>query len=68
MKPLRVEILRYTECIQETQNLAKHVNPPSTKGDILESTSWKVSEKELSVHDIRVAIKDGKALFMQDEL
>ena len=29
------------------------------KGDGYEAANWKVSEKEFSVHDIQVAIKDG---------
>ena len=38
------------------------------KGNGYEADNWKVHDKEFSVHDIRVAIKDGLHLSMQDEL
>ena len=33
-----------------------------------EAAIWKVCDKELSVHDICVVIKDGLPSYMQDEL
>ena len=68
VKPFCVGILCYTDNVQDMYNLAKHLHPPSVKGDIFEADSCKVRYKEYSVHDIRVAIKDGLHLSMQDEL
>ena len=68
VKPFRVGILCYTDNVQDMYNLAKHLHPPSIKGGIFEAESFKVRYKESSVQDIRVAIKDGLHLSMQDEL
>ena len=38
------------------------------KGNGYEADNWKVHDKEFSVHDIRVAIKDGLPSSMHDEL
>ena len=68
LKPFRVRILCYDECAQEMHEIARYPPRPSTKGEIFEAASWKVRDKELSVHDIRVDIKYGIPLSMQDEL
>ena len=59
VKPLCVVILSYAERVQDIHDLAKHLPPPLMKGESFESANWKVCDKELSVHEIRVAIKDA---------
>ena len=68
VKPLCVGILRYAEHVQDIHDLAKHLTPPSTKGESFETDNWTVSNKELSVQEIRVAIKGGISSPMQDDL
>ena len=50
------------------QDLVKHLPPSSMKGDGYESASCKIHNKELSVDNILVEIKDGLPSSMQDEL
>ena len=47
-------------------DLAKHLTPPSMKGGDYEAANWKAPNKEFSVDDIRVDIKDGLPSSMQD--
>ena len=68
MKPFRVGVLRYTDPVQDMNDLEKHLYLPSIKGNSFEAYSWKVRNKEFSVHYIRVAIKDGLHLSMHDYL
>ena len=49
-------------------DLENHLPPPLMKGENFEAASWKVRNKEFSAHGIRVVIKDGLSLSMQDEL
>ena len=49
-------------------NLAKYKPPTSMKGNSFDEASWKVRNKELSVYENRVAIKDGLPSSMQDNL
>ena len=49
-------------------NLAKHPPPSSIKGNSFKVANCIVREKELSVHEIQVSIKDRLPLSMQDEL
>ena len=45
VKPFRVGIIRYTQRIQEMNNLAKNLPPPSLKGDDYEAVNWKFRDK-----------------------
>ena len=38
------------------------------KGGGYEAANWKLCDKEFSVHDIRVVVKDGLPSFIQDDL
>ena len=49
-------------------DLEKHISNLSIKGGGYEEENWKVCDKEFSVHDIWVAIKDWLPSSMQDEL
>ena len=68
LKPFRVVILHYAERVEEMHDLAKQLPPPLMKGKSFESANWKVRNRELSVHEIRVLVKDGPPSSMQDEL
>ena len=59
VNPFRVGILRYAKRIQDMHDLANNLPPPLMKGNGYEEYNWKFRNKELSVHDIRVAIRDG---------
>ena len=58
VNPLCVIIIRYAKHVKEIHELEKHLPPPSIKGDGYEVYNWKFCDKEFSVHDIRVHIKD----------
>ena len=68
MKPFCVGIIRYAKRVIDMHDLAKYLSPPSTKGKIYEVANWKVLNQELSVNEIRIAIKDGILPPMQYEL
>ena len=59
VKPFLVGILRYAKRIQDMHDLANNLPPPLMKGNGYEEYNWKFRNKEFSVHDIRVAIRDG---------
>ena len=68
VKPFCVGILHHAERVQEMHELAKNLSTPLMKGNGYEAYNWKLRDKELSVYDIQVAIKDGIPSSMQDEL
>ena len=49
-------------------DLENHPPPHFMKGKSFEAYNWKVGDKELYVHEIRVVIKNGLPSSMQDEL
>ena len=67
LKPFRVVIIRYAERVKEMHDLSKNLPPDSMKGDSFEADNWKFGTKELSVHEIRVAIEGGLPLSIQDD-
>ena len=68
VKPFRVGIIQYVKRVHDIHNLSKYLPPPSMKGDILESDSWDILDKEWSESEIFVAIKNRLPITMQDEL
>ena len=68
VKPFRVGILCYFNWVREMHDLAKYLSPPSMRGVSYDADNWKVRDQGLTVSEIRVAIKDGLPLSMQDEL
>ena len=59
VKPFRVVILCYSERVQNMHGPGKYLFSPLMKGKSFDETSWKVSDKELSEHEIIVAFKYG---------
>ena len=49
-------------------DLEKYLTPTSIKGNSYEADHWKFSDQELSVNNIRFAVKDGIPLSIQNEL
>ena len=47
-------------------DLANHVPPPSIKGDSFEEDNWRFRDKEFSMYDIQVYIKDRLSLYVQN--
>ena len=45
VKKFRVIIIHYAERVQDTHDSAKHLRPPSMKGNGYESANWKVHDK-----------------------
>ena len=68
VKPFCVRIFHYAESVKEMHVLANHLYPLLMKSNVYEAANWKVRNKELSVHDIQVAIKDGIPSSIQEEL
>ena len=68
VKPFHVVILCYTERVQDTHDLEKHLTPPEMKSNFYEADNWKVCYKYFYVDDIQVWIKDGLCSSMRDEL
>ena len=68
VKPFHMRILRYSEHVMEMHDLAKDLPPPSMKGKSYDASNWKVHDQKFTVSKIRVSIKDGLPLSMQDEL
>ena len=68
MKPFCVVILRYAERIQVMHDLAKQLPSHLMKDNFYEAANWKLHDKELSVHDIRVTIRDRLPSSMHNEL
>ena len=54
VKPFHVVILCYTERVQDTHDLEKHLTPPEMKSNFYEADSWKVCYKYFYVDDIQV--------------
>ena len=68
VKPFKLKILRYAERIHEMAELVKYLHPPLTKGEIAMSANWKVRNKEFTISDLRLFIKDGLPKSMREEL
>ena len=64
VKPFRFIILRYVECIREINYLDKYLPPPLMKDGDYDEADWSVRDKELSEHDICVAIRYGIPTYM----
>ena len=68
LKPFRVVILCCAKRIMEMHDLAKYLPSPLMKGESYKSANWKFCDQELSVIDIRVAIKGGLPSSINNEL
>ena len=49
VKPFKVKFPRYAERVRYTHDLAKHLPPPSTKGESAEADNWTFRNQELMV-------------------
>ena len=68
LKPFKVKIIRYAERVREMHDLAKYIPPPSMKDESAMSDHWSVRNKDFTVSDLRLAIRDGLPKSMRDEL
>ena len=68
VKLFKVKILCYDECLRDMHDLAKYHPPSSMKGDSAVAAYWTVRNQELTVSEIRLAIKNRIHSTMQDEL
>ena len=68
MKPVRVGILQYAECVCEMNELAKYLPPPSMKDQEYDEADWAIYDKEFSDNDIWIANKYRLQKSMKDEL
>ena len=68
VKPFKVKTFRYAERVHDMHDLAKYLPPYLMKGESAMVSNWNVCNKEFTVSDIRLAIKDGLPKYMRDEL
>ena len=68
VKPFRVKFLPSTKRNINMHNLSKYLTPPSMKGKRIEEANWTFHNQELTVSEIRLAIKDGIPSYMHYEL
>ena len=68
VKPFKVKILRSSERMHETHDLAKYLPPPSMKGESAKADNWTVCNQEFTDGEVWLEIKDGIPKSMQDEL
>ena len=68
VKPFKVKILRYAECVCEMHDLAKYLPTPSMKVGSAVANNWTVRNHKFTASEVRIAIKDGLPSSMQDEL
>ena len=67
IKPFRVGIIQYAECVREMQDQAKYPPPPLMKGKEYYEVDWVVHDKGLSNNEICVTTRDGIPTTIQDE-
>ena len=59
VKPFKVKILRYTDCVDEMHDLAKYLPTYLMKGQSETAAYWSVRNEGFTNSDLRLAIKDG---------
>ena len=68
VKPFKVKILRYADHVREMHDLEKYLPPPSIKVESAMAANWSVHNKQFTISDLQLAIKDGLPKSMRDEL
>ena len=68
VKLCKIKILFYADRMCDMNDLAKHVPPPSMKGESAEADIWTVRNQEYTTSEVRLVIKDGIPSSMQDDL
>ena len=68
VKPFKIKILLYVDCVREMHELSNHLTPPSMKGEIALATTWLLRNREFTTGDIRLAIRDRLPKSTRDEL
>ena len=68
VKTFKVKILRYSKRVREIHKLAKHLPPPSMKGESAISENWSVRNEEFNTSDIKLSIRDWLPKETRDEL
>ena len=67
VKPFKIKIHRYAERVREIHDLEKYLPPISMKGDSEMAASWSICNKELTISDLQLVIKEELPKSMRDE-
>ena len=68
VKPFTVRIIHYAKSVLDMHDLAKYLPPPLMKRESAMSYNWRVCNKDFTISDIRLAIKDRLHKSMRGEL
>ena len=68
VKPFKLKILCYAERVSQMHAIANYTPPHLTKGESAMADNWSTRNKQFTISDLLLAIKDGLPKSMRDKL